>query len=145
MTVAMNAAMFTLTVSFSTVMDPDVSPVKAATSCSCATRLAETQASAKASLCTTRSTWLRVKLSIPFASGTLSAWSWVGQLRRQPLVPERFHRLRRDRLDVDVGEYLGGDLVGDGVLYCRLIGERAHRRDVPIGVGDLIAAPDRHD
>ena len=76
LTVWMKAARLRLTVSFSTVIDPPPSPVRAATSSAWATRLACTQASAKASLATTLPTWLRVKRCTPLAMGPLSAWSW---------------------------------------------------------------------
>jgi hypothetical protein len=61
LTVWMNAARLTLTVSFSTVTAPPPSPVRALTSSAWATRLAWTQASAKASLATTLPTSVRTK------------------------------------------------------------------------------------
>jgi hypothetical protein len=76
LTVWMNAARLTLTVSFSTVTAPP-SPVKALTSSAWATRLAWTQASAKASLATTVPTCSRVKLCTPLVMGTANACNWT--------------------------------------------------------------------
>ena len=68
----------------------------------------------------------------------------VGQLGTNALLGQRVDRLVGQALDVQVGEDLGGDLVGDGGLDGRVGGQRSDRADIAVGVGDLVAGPDRH-
>jgi hypothetical protein len=68
----------------------------------------------------------------------------VGHLGADPLLGQRVDRLVGQALDIQIGEDLGGDLVGDGGLDGRVSGQRGHRADIPVGVGDLVAGPDRH-
>jgi hypothetical protein len=68
----------------------------------------------------------------------------VGQLGPDALGGQRVDRLVGQAPDIQVGEDLGGDLVGDGRLDGRVGGQRGHRADIAVGVGDLVARPDRH-
>ena len=119
-------------------------PVRTATSCSCAVRLAATHALAKAGDSTILVTWVFTKLCRLDSIG-------AGQRpqgrrdHRKPLRRKGIGGLVRDRLDVDPGEDLLGDPVDDGRLDRRVAGERRDRRDVPVGVADLVARPAGHD
>jgi len=101
----------------------------------------------------------RLALDDPLDLGADKALHAVGDRAGQPLQrrgglggqpaalhagAQRVHHLGGERLDVDVGEDLGGDLVGDGLLDRGIRGQRRHRRYVPVGVGDLVAGPNRH-
>jgi hypothetical protein len=54
----------------------------------------------------------------------------VGHLGTQPPLGQRVDRLVGQALDIQVGEDLGGDLVGDGGLDGRVGGQRGHRADI---------------
>ena len=101
----------------------------------------------------------RLALDDPLDLGADKALHAVGDRAGQPLQrrgglggqpaalhagAQRVHDLGGERLDVDVGEDLGGDLVGDGLLDRGIRGQRRDRGDVPVGVGDLVAGPHRH-
>ena len=85
LTVWMNGARLSETVSPSTVTAPPPSPVNALTNASCATRLAWIQASSNAWLWTIRSTWVRTKPCTPLATGPANpcsaAAAWGGSPR----------------------------------------------------------------
>ena len=68
----------------------------------------------------------------------------VGRPGAQPPLGQRVDRLVGQALDIQVGEDLGGDLIGDRPLDGRVAGQRGHRADIPVGVGDLVAGPHRH-
>ncbi len=61
--------------------------------------------------------------------------------RRQPGLAQPVQRLLGHRLDLEAGHDLGGDLVDDGGLHGRIIGQGSDRLDVPVGVGDLAVGP----
>ena len=101
----------------------------------------------------------RLALDDPLDLGADKALHAVGDRAGQPLQrrgglggqpaalhagAQRVHDLGGERLDVDVGEDLGGDLVGDGLLDRGIRGQRRDGGDIAVGVGDLVAGPHRH-
>ena len=84
LTVSTNGPRLTLTVSPSTVTASPPSPVRALTSPAWATRLAWTQASAKAWLWTILPTSVRTKPWMPLASGPANPRSWSATWGRTP-------------------------------------------------------------
>jgi hypothetical protein len=60
----------------------------------------------------------------------------------QPVAVELGRGLIDGPGDVEVADYLAGDLVGQHVLDRRVVDQRLHGRHPPAGVGDLGAGPD---
>ena len=103
------------------------------TSWAWAIRLASTQSFWNWSVCMTRSVASRTKLCSAPVSGPASALRPVGQ------------RFLHVRLDVDSGEQLFGDLVGDVGLDRRVRAQGLHGLDVAACVPDLVPQEQRQD
>ena len=121
------------------------SPRSVATICSCAARLASSQTFSNASELTILVTFLRMNPVIASCSGAcneVTAWPTSGG-RSEPR--HRVGRLRGQLLDVQGVDDRDRDPVRHRRLHQRVLGDRRHGVDVPVGVDDEPARPAAHD
>ena len=141
--VLMTTARFTCTAPLLIVTASPPLPVSAATSSEWAVRFASIQACSNASDCTKARIRSETKLRIPEARGPETACRVAATLGGTPRSLSACVSSIHGCVEVEVGEDHLLSARRDRLLHVRVVRERPHGGDVPVGVLDLAAGPGR--